>query len=202
MTLVPRTFLALGTPLRTATQNGQLSQQRVRAVWPVASPGGRLRCRYTATRTELVRRCRLRSTAWDRRSKLAAGAAEVAVAVEVVPPHKCWSADRIRFRNRIRPRYSRRGKPLSRMRRVRTPPRRQLPNDELRPPSQASLGSSPTPCLDPNLRPARAPLHRIEPKALQLPRWSRGEASASCTRPCRRRAARQVGVRARRANNC
>ena len=59
-----------------------------------------------------------------------------------------WSADRIRFRNRIRPRYSRRGKPLSRMRRVRTPPRRQLPNDELRPPSQASLGSSPTPCLD------------------------------------------------------
>ena len=80
----------------------------------MASRNGRLRCRRTATRTEWARRYPPRSTAWDRRSKLAAGAAEVAV--EVVPPHKCWSADRIRFRNRIRPRYSRRAKPLSRMR--------------------------------------------------------------------------------------
>jgi len=36
--------------------------------------------------------------------------------------------------------------------------------------------------------------HRIDdPKALQLPHWSRGEPSAGATRPYRRRAARQVG---------
>jgi len=39
-------------------------------------------------------------------------------------------------------------------------------------------------------------------RKLYSSRWSRGEASAGGTRPCRRRAARQVGVRARRANNC